>query len=264
MDLLKKHYEKILFGVVLLGLLGALIFLPFMISSDREKLGEISGGLITPRVKPLPPLDLAEQSNAIERLQSPYQLDFEHTNRLFNPVVWQKAVNGNLIKIEKGNEIGPEAVVVTRITPLYFILTLDSVESNEFGARYVIGVERQAAPVAWQRAKRQHYASLGEKNDTFTITAVNGPPASPTQLVLQLTDSGEMATVSKSEPYRRVDAYMADLKYGPEGKNWDGQHIGDDLKFAGDDYIIVAINQSEVVLSAQSNQKRTTLTYKSQ
>ena len=66
--------------------------------------------------------------------------------------------------------------MITQITPLYFILTLDSVETNEFGARYVIGVERQAAAVAWQRTKRQHYASVGDKNEAFTIIAVNGPP----------------------------------------------------------------------------------------
>jgi hypothetical protein len=264
MDLLKKHYEKILFGAVLLGLLGALIFLPFMIDSDREKLLEIRTGLITPRVKPLPPLNLAEQSNAIQRIESSYRLDFEATNRLFNPVQWQRAVNGDWIKIETGSEVGPRAVKIVKITPLYFILTLDSAQTNEFGARYVIGVERQAAPQPWQRAKRQHYASVGEKNDTFTITAVNGPPGDPAQLVLQLTDSGETATLAKGKPFRRVDGYMADLTYAPEGKSWDDRRVGDDLKFAGGDYIIVAINQSEVVLSAQSNQKRTTLNYNSQ
>ena len=163
----------------------------------------------------------------------PYQLDLETTNRLFNPVEWQRAVDGSLIKIESGNEVGPGAVMMARITPLYFILTLDSVQTNEFGVRYIMGVERQAAPVAWQRAKRQHYASLGEKNEAFTITAVQGPPADPTQLILQLTDSGETVSLSKTKPFRRVDAYMADLKYGPEGKSWDGQRVGDDLKFCG-------------------------------
>jgi hypothetical protein len=261
MDLLKKHYEKILFSAVLLGLLGALIFLPFMINGDREKLEQSSSVLITPRVEPLPPLNLTEQSNAIQQIESPHRFDFETTNRLFNPVEWQRAVNGMLIKA--ATSVGPQAAVVTKITPLYFILTLDGVETN-FGDRYIIGVERQSALVPWQRAERQHYASLGERNDTFTITGVNGPPGDPTQLVLRLTDSGAIATLAKGKPFQRVDAYMADLKYAPEGKSWDDQRVGDDLKFAGDDYIIVAINQSEVVLSAQSNQKRTTLTYKPQ
>lgn len=263
MDFLKRHYEKILFGAVLLGLLVALIFLPFLINSDREEQLRNKEVIINRPVQPLPPLDLANESNAMDQLQSPYRLDFESTNRVFNPVEWQRAVNGNLIKIEKGNEVGPRAVKIEKITPLYFTLTLDSVETNEFGARYVIGVERQAASVAWQRAKRQHYASVGEKNDTFTILSVKGPAPNPAQLVLRLTDSGEQVTVSRNKPYRRVDGYMTDLRYDPEDKNWQEQRVGDDLKFGGDDYIIVAINQNEVVLSAQSNQKKTTLTYKS-
>jgi hypothetical protein len=262
MNFLKKHYEKILLGVVLLGLVGAVVFLPFLILHDRNVLDSTRTDIISHAVKPLPPLDLTEESNTVERLQLSYQPDFETTNKLFNPVDWQRAVNGDLIKIERGNEVGPEAGVVARITPLYFILTLDSVETNEFGVRYVISVERQAAPVPWQRAKRQHYASIGEKNEAFTITAVNGPPADPAQLIVQLTDSGETATLSKNKPFRRVDGYMADLKYSPEGKNWQDQRVGDDLKFAGDDNIIVAISQNEVVLSATSNQKKTTLIYK--
>lgn len=264
MDFLKKHYEKILLGVVLFGLVGAMVFLPFLILHDRNVLDDTRNGIIRHAVRPLAPLDLTEQSNAIARLQLPYHLNFETTNRLFNPVEWQKAVNGTLIKLESGNEVGPRAARITKIRPLYFILTLDSVETNEFGARYVVGVERQAAAAAWQRAPRSHYASVGDKNDAFTITAVNGPPGKPTQLILRLTDSGERVTLSPNKPFRRVDGYAADLNYAPEGKNWQEQRVGDDLKFAGDDYIIVAISRNEVVLSAKSNQKKTTLIYNSQ
>jgi hypothetical protein len=263
MDFLKKHYEKILLGVVLLGLVGAVVFLPFLILHDRNLLDETRMGIISHPVKALEPLELTAESNSIQRLQLPCPLDFETTNKLFNPVEWQKAVDGALIKIESGNEVGPGAVVVARIAPLYFVLTLDSAETNEIGARYVIGVERQAAPVPWQRVKRQHYASVGEKNEAFTITDVQGAPDNPAQLILQVTDSGEMAAISKDKPFRRVDAFTVDLKYNPEGKKWQDQRVGDDLKFAGDDYIVVAINQNEVVLSAKSNQKKTTLVYDS-
>jgi hypothetical protein len=147
------------------------------------------------------------------------------------------------------------------------ILTLDSIETNELGARYVISMERQAAVSPAQRGKRQHYASVGEKvgekNDGFTIKEVNGSPADPgtLKLILQLTDTGERATLSKDKPFRRTDGYSADLKYDPEKKKWQGQRIGADLKFAGDDYIIVAISQDAVILLARSNQKKTTLTY---
>ena len=38
MDFVKKHYEKIILGAVLLGLVGALVFLPVLISGDQQKL----------------------------------------------------------------------------------------------------------------------------------------------------------------------------------------------------------------------------------
>jgi hypothetical protein len=264
MDFVKKHYEKILLGIVLLGLVGALVFLPFWILHDQTEAQRTREGITSQPVQPLLPLNLTEQSSAIQRLQSPYKLNFETTNRLFNPVEWQKAMNGTLIKIESGREVGPQAVEITQISPLYSILTLDSMETNEFGARYIIGVERQAAASPWQRTKRQHYATVGEKNDTFTITAAKGPPENPTQLVLRLIDTGESATLSKDKPFRRVDGYKADLKYSPEGKNWQDQRANDKLKFGGDDYIIVAISENEVIISAKSNQKKTTLTYNPQ
>ena len=259
MDFVKKHYEKILLSVVLLGLVGALVFLPFLIIRDQEEQQRMKAGILHPKVAPLPALDLTRQTNVFERLQSSYKLDFSATNKLFNPVPWQRKADGMLIK---GSQAGPTAAVVTKVTPLCLILTLDSIETNEFGARYVISMERQAAVLPAQRAKRQHYASVGEKNETFTIIT-NSLPDDPAQLklILQLTDTGERATLSKDKPFRRTDGYSADLKYDLEGKKWQGQRIGADLKFAGDDNIVVAINQDTVILLARSNQKKTTLTY---
>ena len=263
MDFVKKHYEKILLSVVLLGLVGALVFLPFMINADRTKLTEIRMSIIHQSVKPLDPLDLTRQTNVIDRLQSPYKLDFSTTNKLFNPIPWQKTPAGQLIKITTGNEVGAGAAVVTRITPLCLILTLDKVETNELGARYSISAERQAAALPAQRGKRQHYASVGEKNEVFTITDVSGSPADPAHVTLSLIlkDTGERAILSADKPFRRVDGYVADLKYDIEKKTWQGQRINMVLKFGGDEYKIVAINQDSVILSATSNQKKTTLPY---
>jgi len=270
MDFVKKHYEKILLGFVLLGLVGALVFLPFMIASDQQKLKDMSYGVVHPKAAPLPGLDVTRETNVLERLQSPYKLDFSTTNKLFNSVPWQRTPDGRLIKNAAGNEIS--LAVVTQIAPLYLVLTLDSIETNlietnEVGARYVISMERQAAALPSQRGKKQHYASVGEKvgekNDAFVIREVNGSAADPgtLKLIVQLMDTGETMTLSKDKPFRRVDAYAADLKYDPEKKTWQGQRVGSNLKFAGDDYIVVAIDQGSVILSAKSNQKKTTLTY---
>ena len=270
MDFVKKHYEKVLLSVVLLGLMGVLVFMLYLIPSDRQKLADKRTSIISRSVKPLDPLDLTRETNVSARLQSPYKLDFSTTNKLFNPVQWQKTVDGRLIKLASGNEIG--MAVVTKITPLFTILTLDSIETNslatnEYVARYVISMEREAAVLPAQRGKRQHYASVGEKvgekNDAFIIREVSGSLANPgmLKLILQLTDTGEKVTLSKDKPFRRTDGYSADLKYDPEGKKWQGQRVSAVLRFAGDDNIIVAINQDSVILRARSNDKKTTLTY---
>jgi hypothetical protein len=261
MGFVKKHYEKILLAAVLLGLVGALVFLPFMIANDRDRMDRISTGIIHGAVKPLPALDMAQESNVIQRLQSSYHLDLSTTNKLFNPVKWQKTVDGSWIKVNTG-DVGPAAVVVTKITPLYFSLKLDSVETNVFGVRYAITVEQQAALYPSARRPHQHYASVGEKNDIFTIQSVKGPAANPSQLTLTLTDSGETVTLSKNKPYMRVDGYAANLRYDPEKKVFEDRRVGSYITIDGANYIIVAINQNEVILSAQLNQKKTTLTYK--
>jgi hypothetical protein len=271
MDFLKKHYEKILLSLVLLGLIvGALVFLLIVIPGDQNELKQMTVGMIHPKATPLAPLDLSEQDNLLERLKAHYDLDFSTTNKLFNPMQWQKGADGTLIKIKNGNEVGPKAVGVVKITPLYFTLSFASVETNGLAPRYGFTIEDQSAPVPSQRRKRPHTASTNEtiydrtvadKNEGFKLDSIQGSAENPAGFVLKLAETGETVTVSKDKPFQRVDGYSADLRYDPEGKKWQAQRVGADLKFANDDYIIVAIHQNEVILSAQSNQKKTVLTY---
>jgi hypothetical protein len=263
MDFVKKHYEKVLLSAVLLGVVGFLVFLPFVISNEQKKLIDIAGTVINTPARPLPPLDLTHQAAISQRLKLPANFDFSTTNRLFNPLEWKKRLDNTLFPIKNGNETGAGAAVVTKITPLYFIITFDSVETNGAAPRYVIGVERQAADKPAMRRKQQHYASLGEKKDFFILSEVNGDPSDPSGLVLKLTDNGDMVTVSKDKPFQRVENYAGDLKYDLEKpvKNFAGLRAGSRLSFGGEDYIVVAVDADEVILSAQSNQKKTTLPY---
>jgi len=261
MEFVKKHYEKIILCAVLLGVIGFLAFLPFVIAHDQEELKVMARSVTTPNVTPLPPLDLTRQKSASERLVAQAGFDFSTTNKLFNPLEWKKAANGDLFPVKTGNEI-VGAVVVTKITPLYFMVTLDQVTTNLTGARYVIGVERQAAANQAQRHKQQRFVSMDDKKkDAFTLVEVKGAPENPSELILKLADSGETVSVSKEKPYRRADAYAADLKYDPEKKIFSGKRVGAAISFGGQDYIIVAIDADEVILSDQSNQKHTTLRY---
>ncbi len=145
---------------------------------------------------------------------------------------------------------GSAAAVVTAIRPLSFILNLKSVETNEFGARYVISVERQNTG-----RLELHYVSVGDHNNVFSVVGVNGAPENPDALVLKLTDSGKIVTLSKGQPYERVDAYEADIGYEPEHKTWMRCRVGRQMKFAGDVYTIADINPHEVVVSDQSSHR---------
>jgi hypothetical protein len=259
MDFIKKHYEKIILGLVLLGVVGALVALPFVIQKDQEDMDRTTD-LIIPKAKHLSDLNLSAEDTILTRIQTPYVLDFSTTNKVFNPVTWKKNASGDLIKVTTGHEIDAEAAVVTNITPLNTILSLESVETN-VGIRYVIGIERQAAASRAAQRMQTRYASLGEKEDLFTITQAKGDPAAPDELLLKLTDTGEIISVAKGKPYVRADAYMADLRFDPEKKAFHKVRAGASLYFGGDYYNIVAITEDEVILLAQSNQKKTILHY---
>jgi hypothetical protein len=265
MSFLKKHYEKIFLGAVLLGLFVALLYLPFAIQNNKQELEGIVSGIIQKKPTLLDPLDMSPENTALSRVQSEYSLDFESTNRLFNPLKWQRQPpDGHPFENRTGNEVGPGALKVTKIRPLYFILRLDEVEAaNQFSApRYVVSVERQDAAIAPQRRPRKHYLSVGDKDAELALISVTGPADNP-QLLLQIVATGEQVTVKKNKPFQEVTGYAADLKYQTpqSSKQWYDQRVGAPINLSGEDYNVVVIDQNEVVISKQPNHKKTTVPY---
>ena len=260
MEFIKRNYEKIILGLVLLGLVGVLAFMPVMIFYDQLRTKEFSSSIVNPHVDPLQPLDLSRQQAVLDRLKSPVQLDFSTTSKLFNPVQWQKDKNGNLVK---SSGLGPNAAVVTKITPLYLSISLDSVITNTLGNRYVLIVENQTAALPALRHPKRFYVSEGETiKNVCKLDKVVGPPNAPTELDLILADTGKPGKLKPDHPFQRVDSYTADVKYPPDNNlNFTAQRVGDHLGFGGDDYIIIAIDQNDVILLAQSNQKKYILPY---
>jgi hypothetical protein len=261
MDFLKKHYEKVLLGVVLLGLAVAVVFLMLKIPSEQQELEQKRATLLAPKIKQLTNLDLTLPEAALKRVATVAVLDFGPPNRLFNPMKRQRGAD-HLIRVDSGS-IGPQAVVITKLTPLFLILKLNAVTVSDAGvARYRIGVERQGAAKLQDRGKTEKYAGVGEKNEIFKVEAAYGPTDNPTNLVLILNDSGEKASLAnKDVPFQRVDGYLADLKYPPENKTWAGRRVGAQLTLNNEDQKIVAINKDEVILSSAISGKKTTIKY---
>lgn len=259
MEFIKKHYEKILLGLVLLGLTVAVALLPFLISSKRRALEDLRTQLRNPKIKPLTNLDLTIHEAALQRMSLPANIEFSRPHYLFNPVPWQKLANGTLGRIPTEAEAGPAKVEILKIKPLYLALSLEGVGAGG----YLIGIKRDAAADPSHRQKTQTYASVTNtpKTAPFTLLKVNGPADNPTDLVLELKDSSQQISISTNRPFQRVDGFTADLKYDPEKQKWNDRRQGDWLAFAGDDYKIVVITQSNVVLSAKANDKKTTIKF---
>jgi hypothetical protein len=258
MQFLKKNYEKILLGLVLLGLIVAVAFLPFLIASEKQRMEDQRTSIITRPVKPFQAKDLSGYEATLQRPQTPAFLDLSTTNKLFNPVRWLRAANGTIFPSPTGEEI--KKLEITKIAPLYMVVALDSVSVSDSGPRYVISVEQQGALKRSQQAKRAFYTSPGEKKELFTLREVKGAADNPTALMIELAESGDLVSISKDKPYKHVDGYMADLRYGPENRTFPNRRVGSTLSFAGTEYIIVAISQNEVVMSA-SNGKKYTVRY---
>src|SRR5229473_2743537 len=232
MDFVKKHYEKIILGIVLVGLAVAVAFIPFKVSNEKKDLDEKRINLIPRSVKPLTNLDLSLPETALKRVAAPAAVDFSAPHRLFNPLPWQKSASGQLIKYDDSH-IGPKAVVITRVAPLYLMISLDKVNISDAGPRYVIGIQKEAATAAAQRVKKETYCKPNDKNDVFMLRKVDGPPENPTKLTLELNDTGEAAVVTPEQPFKRIDGYMADFKYDPEKKIWPSRRVNTTMTFDG-------------------------------
>ncbi|MGA2246815.1 MAG: hypothetical protein ABSH48_17625 [Verrucomicrobiota bacterium] len=245
---------------MLAGLIGVLVFMLFYISSDTDQMNSRRQDLTHPVVHPLTNLDMTLLDDTMARATTPYHLDLENTNRLLNPMEWQKSLDGTLILA--ASKTGLQVAVVTNIFPLYTIVWLDSVITNELGVRYVIKVQREAASAPSKRHPVTHYVSKDEKpNSDFGLLEVKGPPENPSELVLKLEDTTEPVTIAKDRPYKRVDAFSADFRYDPERKIFRGSRAGDKLSFGGVDYTVVDVHEHELILMDQSNQKKTSLPF---
>jgi len=75
MEFIKKHYEKVVLGLVILGLAASAALLPFIISGKKERLRKFREDLTNPKVKELDPLDMTVQDVAWKRAQDIYVLD---------------------------------------------------------------------------------------------------------------------------------------------------------------------------------------------
>lgn len=256
MDFLKKHYEKVILCVVMLGLAAAAALLPSLVSSERQRLQEAEETLKQTPPIALKAVDTQTGDQALGRLKTQPKLNYSLPHNVFNPVKWMRKPDGTLIPVRTGTEIGPGAVFVSKITPLSTIIAYEGVFTGSEKPQYKFGITRQAEKTQSKQAKAPRSMPKDGKCEFFVIKEVAGPPEDPTEFKLELAETKEIVSVSKDKPYSKVAGYMADMKYEPEKLTFTGRRVGDKLVFAGDTNNVVAISESNVVLSAASTTKR--------
>lgn len=264
LDKLKKSYEKFILVIVLIGLVGAVGYLPFKISNERSELEQTRLGNFNKAVKPLPPISLEDYEAALAGTKTRYELNLQSPpHNCCNPVSWTKNPEGRLVKDTLGREAGARRLEVVKISPLYLTVSLESVGVS--GSNYLIRTENQAEQKSNKRATTR-YIAPGDKTDQFVLKEVKGALNQPEALVIVMADTRESGLITTNKPFRRVESYTADLKYDPDRQTFRDKRVGSAISFGGEDFTIasinlIATNQYEVVLSAKQTGKKTTIKF---
>jgi hypothetical protein len=124
-------------------------------------------------------------------------------------------------------------------------------------AGYRFQITNEVATLPTQRRYTRQTTLNATNVQDFILREVKGAAEDPAELILELRETGERVSVTKEKPFRRVDAYEADLKFAPTGQSFNKQRVGRAIKLGSEDYNIVAINENEIVFSGTNDKKYT-------
>ena len=254
MDFLKKHYEKIILCVVLLCLAAAVLWMNSATKKAKEGAHDSTAGR-APKTAPPEAFDLTPYQQALAQITNPPTVLLAGEHNLFNPVTWKRKANGDLLKIVKS---GPDALVVTGITPLYTVI---SFERPMEGSIYVMNVQSNVPdPNQPSLHAKSLYPHKDEKNKgwPFIVRGIKGAENDPSEVNLEILETGDTNVwVSTNHPYKHVQSYYADLKYDPETLTLLKRKVKEEFNLDNDPYIIVEITNDAVRVQSRRTTKVT-------
>ena len=251
MGFIKRHYEKILLSLVLVGLCAAAAWLPMSINKVR---GEIDIPMQTaPKPTPLPALpELPAMKQAAVDAANPPPVVISGAHNLFNPVTWKLMPSGDLRKFTVE---GSGALQVRKITPQWTVISFDRAQ----GVSLTISAQQHSSG---QRAGTAEYLRVGytNKSKLFTVKEVVGPVDNPTAVVLEVAGEAQPVTVQVSNSWKKVDGYTADLFYPLDNTSFTGKSANNGnntFKLGEDTYKIIAITKDTVKVSSTTGGEAT-------
>jgi hypothetical protein len=262
----RQHYEKLILTAALLILAGAVWFLYSASVAEREKIRDIPVGFKDRKVKPVQPANLAGFNLAIKQVENPTALNLAREHLLFNPVLWESRNGGPPQKITSTNQVGPGAMVATKIGPLHLVVA--------FGYAALSGTPPDVTVTGYWMYTTNEFFATGSKrvlrtymstgtNTTpapFFIREVKGDAKEPTDILAEMKEGGDKFSFAPGKPYFRVIGYEAELLYKPTARKYTGQRKGMSIDIDGQNYKIVDILPNQAVLSDDSNGKQYSIT----
>lgn len=270
-ELAKTNYEKAILVLVVVILAVAVGFLYWLSGEEQKKANETTGNYVRKKLNPPPAVDMVAYEKAVKSAMNPPHVDFGLPHKLFNPVKWMRGQDGKLIVDRSGKSVGPEALKIETIKPLNMVIRLLSATADVAGGGtgYVVELLAEAADRPEFRKPRPFTMKLDEKirmpggtarnPNQLWLREVKGKAEDPDVLIFELTETKERISVAKDKAFVRAEAYVADLSYPPEGRQYKGLRRDAFIGFGGEDYKIVEITENEVVVSNRLNEKKTRL-----
>jgi hypothetical protein len=254
-ELGRQHYEKVVLVLALVILAVAVLKLYSESEKQKEGLRQEVAGISRKAVQGIPTEDLSRNATLLKRLKDPPPLNLSGQHNLFSPVRWQTNVlDGKAVRVRSGKDVGPERLEVVNIKPLELIVAFDRAVGNG----YYLNVTNQTAdPRIPSQYRRSYFLKLNEtnRNAPIIIREVKGPEENPTGWTVEFRDTGDRAAVEPGKPAARILDYEADLKYPLEEKTFSDVRVGSMVRFAAENYKVIAITQNEVVIEASNGRQ---------
>ncbi|MEY4691073.1 MAG: hypothetical protein RIT19_1398 [Verrucomicrobiota bacterium] len=261
MEFIKKHYEKLVLGVVLLAVAGLAVFLVFAVSQIRTDLETALQQFAGAKQKPLVPENLETNQASLKRVtgRAPTVLAAAD-HYTFNPITWARAAGGRLEPTRPRPDTGAAGLSYVAYHDLVLEIAFEQVAGTPDSPRYQFSVRRDYEKTVNARRAMVESVAVGSdnKDQLFRLVEVQGPKDAPTNFICELISTRETFNLSKGKSFRRTQGYSADLRYEADRRDYPQKRVGDSITLSGAVYKIVAIEKDELVVSAP-NSVRTTV-----
>lgn len=264
MDFLKNHYEKVILGVVLLGVVIFAALLPGKIAATQA---DLEAKLKVPEAgppKPARPVDLRQFESALRVNASPVPLVLSGEHNTLNPVRWRRIIPGQPPEPALGDNIEVKQYFnITAIRPLTNAVWFDSVSGTGTSMRYQFMTlnEASAQPAGRRATRRSVNPAVGQKiQGVLTITEIRGPVGDPNEIVVEMADDKQIVVLGRggrAQGFAKVVGHEADAFFQPTSKVFKGLRIGYPVLLGTEYWKVIAIVESSVTIENRIQKRET-------